>query len=174
MLYTMSELGYARSRRTTIRRHHRLVRAPSSLTVDHPDRAAVPAVGRCRHVTVGSMQIGRLSAEPLGMIYRLSCCDQDRFYDGCDRIAVGRRMHWWLAGHRTHDQREAEDERVHISDRLRHPTGDTIRCVRARKMVETAVVPERGHGVGNGVDFAVSVRPSGKVEVNCSVLIGTP
>jgi hypothetical protein len=52
--------------------------------------------------------------------------------------------------------------------------GDTIRCVRARKMVETAVVPERGHGVGNGVDFAVSVRPSGKVEVNCSVLIGTP
>jgi hypothetical protein len=51
-------------------------------------------------------------------------------------------------------------------------TGDTIRCVQGKGRVQTAVVPARGHGVGNGAGFAVSVRRSGLVEVVCPALVG--
>jgi BNR/Asp-box repeat len=50
-------------------------------------------------------------------------------------------------------------------------TGDTIRCVQGQHVL-TAVVPERGHGVGNGAGFAVSVRSSGRVEVLCPAPVG--
>jgi hypothetical protein len=51
-------------------------------------------------------------------------------------------------------------------------TGDTIRCVQGQHTVLTAVVPRRGHGVGNAAGFAVSVRRSGLVEVLCPALVG--
>jgi hypothetical protein len=52
-------------------------------------------------------------------------------------------------------------------------TGDTIRCVQGQHTVMTAVVPRRGHGVGNAAGFAVSVRRSGLVEILCPALVGT-
>ena len=52
-------------------------------------------------------------------------------------------------------------------------TGDTIRCVQGQHAVLTAVVPGRGHGVGNAAGFAVSVRRSGLVEILCPALVGT-
>ena len=61
--------------------------------------------------------------------------------------------------------------RYQIDDRVR--TGDTIRCVQGQHTVLTAVVPDRGHGVGNAAGFAVSVRQSGLVEVVCPALVGT-
>jgi hypothetical protein len=51
-------------------------------------------------------------------------------------------------------------------------TGDTIRCVQGKDKVLTAMVPTRGHGVGNAAGFAVSVRRSGLVEVLCPALVG--
>jgi hypothetical protein len=51
-------------------------------------------------------------------------------------------------------------------------TGDSVRCVQGKHLVLTAVVPARGHGVGNGAGFAVSVRRSGLVEVLCPALVG--
>jgi hypothetical protein len=46
--------------------------------------------------------------------------------------------------------------------------GDLIQCLKPNgEKGSSAHVPERGHGVGNGVGFSVSTTASGEVEIAC-------
>jgi|SRR4051812_17551967 hypothetical protein len=46
--------------------------------------------------------------------------------------------------------------------------GDRIQCLKPNgQRGSSEHVPERGHGVGNGVGFSVSTKSSGEVEIVC-------